>query len=297
MRLVIVLLTLLSTCVGSADAHQTLLDASCKQGTCYHTLLRNFEAPLILKNGMLRRYESSFVARRCKADEAMDNADCRVKRPALDEFKSFTRSYALCSLSNPTIVSMFLGAPDAKPSYVASFLDVAGNIPAYQEAWTLEYLVVCHDWEPHVFDDQFARTIAALGYRPSKTVTDTKQFASESDVLAFLNQEVAGNPFSPSLHALEGKWFLDDARICKGNPGEAEGLLTFKGSKFIGYESECAIGSSRVSGRILQLQMRCSGEGMVSRETEQIEFLSDRQIRRTVADGKKRYSSVHTRCP
>jgi hypothetical protein len=102
---------------------------------------------------------------------------------------------------------------------------------------------------------------------------------------------------TPSIQALQGRWYLDDQKVCKGRPNETEGLLTFSGMSFLGYESNCRIVSAKPIGRFLALRMTCASEGMQERASENIEFLDDRTIRRSLKDGPKTYTSVHRRCP
>ncbi|KWV59821.1 hypothetical protein AS156_30315 [Bradyrhizobium macuxiense] len=107
----------------------------------------------------------------------------------------------------------------------------------------------------------------------------------------------SASPTTPSVQALDGKWYSDSQRVCNGRAGETEGLLTYQGPRFIGYENDCKIVNSKVTGRVLTLHMVCSGEGMQTRASEIVEFLGDKKIRRTVRDGGRAYSSVHSRCP
>jgi hypothetical protein len=101
----------------------------------------------------------------------------------------------------------------------------------------------------------------------------------------------------PSVQALEGNWYLDSQSVCKGAAGETEGLLTFRGGHFVGYENDCKIEGSKADGRFLALRMICGGEGMQSRASELIEFLGEQKIRRSVQDRGRTYSSIHNRCP
>ncbi|GIQ77102.1 hypothetical protein BraRD5C2_55500 [Bradyrhizobium sp. RD5-C2] len=107
----------------------------------------------------------------------------------------------------------------------------------------------------------------------------------------------SSSPITPSIKALEGKWYSDSQSVCKGRAGETEGLLTFQETRFIGYENDCKIVNAKVTGRLIALQMVCSAEGMQTRTSEVIEFLGDRKIRRAVRDNGKTYSFVHSRCP
>jgi hypothetical protein len=292
----VVFTLLLVACPTSLVAHETIMTAYCKQGTCWHTRVRNVEPIQIGKLGVLRRYEAAVAERKCKVDETMDNAECRKVPPPLDQFR-YGRSFAFCSLSNPATFGTFTDSAGSG-GYLGNFLDIAGTIPEYQVSATLEYLVVCHGWEPVQFDDEFARNIAALGYKPRESASSQRKFESEADVLKFVGgQTAAGEPPSPSLKALEGKWHSGSAQVCKGNPGETEGLLTFRGTHFIGLENDCTIRNSKANGRFLAIQMVCNGEGMQAREAELIQFMSDREIKRIIMDGKKQHSFVHTRCP
>jgi hypothetical protein len=289
----IIFLLLLLACPSQIVAHEALLTAYCRQGICLHTLVKNIEPIQIRKNGILRRYESSFVERKCKVNEGMDDAECWKVHPALDAFKNFSRSYAFCSLSNPATFSALANSPNA---YVGTFLNVAGTVPQYQVAATLEYLVVCHGWEPLKFDDEFAKNAAALGYKPIASVSSQVKLESESDILSFLDNGSKGDPPSPSLQNLEGKWYSGGAEVCKGSPGETEGLLTFNGTHLVGLESDCAIRNSKANGSFLAIQMVCNGEGMQSRVSELIQFMNQREIKRTVLDGRNRYTSRYVRC-
>ena len=101
---------------------------------------------------------------------------------------------------------------------------------------------------------------------------------------------------SVNAQALEGNWYSDNVTVCSGIAGQTEGLLTFKSGHFIGYETDCNIRNSKVNGPFIALQMLCHSEGMQSRSSEIVEFLSDRQMRRTVLDQGKRHSFTLTRC-
>jgi hypothetical protein len=93
---------------------------------------------------------------------------------------------------------------------------------------------------------------------------------------------------APSLESLLGRWYTDNANVCKGTVGNTEGLLTFSGKRFTGYENECLINKARVEGQTLKIQMTCSGEGEESQETEWFEFVNEKQAKRSVVDGKRR---------
>lgn len=277
--------------------YEAMLSPQCKQNTCFHELLRNIEPILILKDGTLRRFESSSIEKQCGVDEDIGQADC-YKRPASNEFGKFASNFAHCSPSNPIIVATVYDTPNSK-SYVATFLTFGDNMRTYQVAASVEYLVVCHGWEPQRFDESFVRYITALGYNPAYNAPPQKRFISEAEVLSFFQDqdENASLPTTASVQALEGKWYSGNVAVCQGRPGETEGLLTFKNAHFVGYENDCKIQSSKADGRFLALKMVCSGEGMQSKETEIIEFLSGSKIRRIVADGRKRYTFTHIRCP
>jgi hypothetical protein len=104
---------------------------------------------------------------------------------------------------------------------------------------------------------------------------------------------------SPSLQALEGDWYSASPSVCKGGPSEPEGggLISFRGSHLMGYETNCKIVGSKASGRFLALRMICSSEGTESRSSEVIEFLGDHKIRRSFQDGRKTYLLTLNRCP
>lgn len=279
-----------------AAAHEIYLTPSCKQGVCYHPLLRNFEPPVLTKKGVLRRYESAFVERRCKPDESMDIADCRVKRPALDEFKDFGRMYVLCSTSNPTVIANRADGRDPKGKYLANFLDMT-TIAQFQAHAYLEYFTVCHNWEPRALDESFNKTLGTLNYKPLSFAENQREFSSENDVLNWISQGSSGAGLVPSVKALEGKWYLQNPKVCKGPAGETEGLIVYQGMQVLGYETDCDIRSANANGNSIKLSMVCASEGTESRETEIVEFVNSRQIKRISSNGKRRYSSLHTRCP
>ncbi|TFW53489.1 hypothetical protein CT676_41540 [Bradyrhizobium sp. MOS001] len=171
----------------------------------------------------------------------------------------------------------------------------------YQVDAVFEYFVVCYGWEPRRFDEHYKKIITAWGYRPADETPapPQKRFSSEGEVLSFLRaQDGKGSTqTSPSIQSLEGKWYSDNAAVCQGRAGETEGLLVFRGGHLIGLENDCSIRQSKSAGRFLTLRMLCSGEGMQSLATETIELLSEDKIKRTVGDGKRRYSFTHMRCP
>jgi hypothetical protein len=102
---------------------------------------------------------------------------------------------------------------------------------------------------------------------------------------------------APSLESLLGRWYTDNANVCKGTVGDTEGLLTFSGKRFTGYENECLINKASVEGQMLKIQMTCSGEGEDSRETEWFEFVNEKQAKRSVVNGKRRQTFIINRCP
>lgn len=275
--------------------YQVLLTPQCKRDLCIDKLIQSVEPLEIVKNGTIRRYEISSLERKC-ADE--NQGDC--KRPSPSDFINFTQSFAFCSATNPTIVST--AADAAKSSYyIATFLNFGTEMRTYQVDGLFEYLAVCYGWEPRKFDDRYETIVTAWGYRPAdeKPAPQQKHFSSEAQVLSFLRAEdIRGSlPTSPSVQALEGRWYSGDVAVCRGNVGETEGLLAFRGGHFIGLENDCTIRQSKSAGRSLTLRMTCSGEGLQSQEVETIEFLSGDKIKRTVSVGKNRYTSTHMRCP
>src|SRR4029078_5412427 len=104
-------------------------------------------------------------------------------------------------------------------------------------------------------------------------------------------------PQALSLQGPDGKWYADNQKVCKGNPGETEGLLTFRRGHFIGLENDCTIRDSKVRGRSILVKMICEGEGMRELSSEILEVLNERQVMRTVWNQGKRYSFEITRCP
>jgi hypothetical protein len=102
---------------------------------------------------------------------------------------------------------------------------------------------------------------------------------------------------APSLESLSGRWYTANANVCKGTVGNTEGLLTFSGKRFTGYENECLINKASVEGQMLKIQMTCAGEGEESRETEWFEFVNQKQANRSVVDGKRRQTFIINRCP
>lgn len=297
MRILFLVVGFLALCAGQTSAHEIYLKPQCKQGVCYHPLLRGFEPPLITKSGVLRRYESALVERKCKPDEVMDEAECRLKRPALDEFKDFVRAYTLCSTSSPVVFMPNTSEPNRKGSFIAYPLEMSDRVYGFQGAAYAEYFTVCHNWQPADQDNTYFNTLRALNYKPLDIPEPQKQFASEAELLAWVDRGGLTSRPSPSLTALQGKWYADNQSVCKGSPGETEGLLTFRGKEFIGMENGCDIRSAKVRGQVLMLDLSCAGEGMTSREIELFEFPNDRQMKRTVADGRKRYTFTYTRCP
>jgi len=85
--------------------------------------------------------------------------------------------------------------------------------------------------------------------------------------------------------------------VCKGTVGNTEGLISFSGRRFTGYENECLISKAGVEGHLLKIQMTCSGEGEESRETEWFEVVNEKQANRSVVDGKRRQTFLINRCP
>jgi hypothetical protein len=193
-----------------ANAHEALLSASCRQNTCTNVLIRSVEPILFLKQGMVRRYEASYLDRRCDPEDE-DHAKCQLIRPQLDEFKTFSRNYALCSLANPTVL---IGPtkPERPKDYIVRALDIAGDMGNYATSSILEYLVVCHGWEPKASNDITAKSIAAFGYKPATVPTD-KILASEAEALALLKKDWNSSIEAESINALQGKWYSNNVKV------------------------------------------------------------------------------------
>lgn len=93
-----------------------------------------------------------------------------------------------------------------------------------------------------------------------------------------------------------GRWYTGKSNVCAGQRGVSEGLLVYTPKTMSGYENECDIERIIPVGREVELVIKCSGEGMTSREREYLEVI-DGKLRRTVNVGRERQTFTYDRCP
>lgn len=94
-----------------------------------------------------------------------------------------------------------------------------------------------------------------------------------------------------------GRWYVDDPRVCRGRSGETEGLMTYTDRQAIGYENRCDILSATPAANRVELQLKCTGEGMTSRSREVVQLLRNGQLSRIDFDGPKPSKFEYKRCP
>jgi hypothetical protein len=85
-------------------------------------------------------------------------------------------------------------------------------------------------------------------------------------------------------------------KVCKGNPGESEGLITYTPKLATGLENLCKIKKVAPRGVGVDLQLRCAGEGMEYSEKEHLEVQNGKLLR-TVFEGKRKFTFSYDRCP
>lgn len=94
-----------------------------------------------------------------------------------------------------------------------------------------------------------------------------------------------------------GNWYVQDPTVCKSEPGESEGLVTYTGKKMFGYEHHCDIARAAPQGNRVELQMNCSGEGEKYKQREVVELVQGHRLKVTgTADGRT-FSFTYNRCP
>jgi hypothetical protein len=93
-----------------------------------------------------------------------------------------------------------------------------------------------------------------------------------------------------------GKWYTGRSSVCKGVPGETEGLITYTTSKAEGLETACDIKKITRRGNGVEIDLACAGEGQEWRETEYLEVVQGR-LKRTVLVERKRQTFTYSRCP
>jgi hypothetical protein len=123
-------------------------------------------------------------------------------------------------------------------------------------------------------------------------------FMASDDLNEFLDYKLAAAP-TPQVVRTNfwiGRWYSDHVRVCRGRPGETEGLLTFTAKEFIGLENSCRITRVVPKGSAAELTLRCSGEGMTSTDREVVEVVDGKLRRTVVVDGKPETFS-YSRCP
>lgn len=93
-----------------------------------------------------------------------------------------------------------------------------------------------------------------------------------------------------------GGWYVQNPKVCKSEPGESEGLITFTEKKMFGYEHHCDITRVTPKGARVELQMNCSGEGQTYRQRDIVEMQGDKLKVTGTAVGRT-YSFAYRRCP
>jgi hypothetical protein len=85
-----------------------------------------------------------------------------------------------------------------------------------------------------------------------------------------------------------GKWTDASQNLCKGEPGQTEGLLVYSTKVVIGLENRCEVKRLKQVGPGVELSMTCYGEGMKSDEREILNVVNGKLVRTVVIDGKTR---------
>lgn len=93
-----------------------------------------------------------------------------------------------------------------------------------------------------------------------------------------------------------GRWFTGNVKVCKGNPGESEGLITYTLKLATGLENICKITKIAPRGVGVDILLRCAGEGMEYSEKEYLEVQNGKLLR-TVFEGKRKSTFSYDRCP
>lgn len=93
-----------------------------------------------------------------------------------------------------------------------------------------------------------------------------------------------------------GRWYIGDGRVCKGKPGDAEGLLVYSTTKMSGYENECDVKKIEPRGTGVELTMMCFGEGENNVEREALDVANGKLVR-TIKSGRKQQTFSYHRCP
>ena len=94
-----------------------------------------------------------------------------------------------------------------------------------------------------------------------------------------------------------GKWYVADAKVCKGQPDGSQGLITYTDKKAFGYESRCDIVRATPQGDLFELQLKCRAEGETSIERETVERAAGGKLKVAKTDGGKVASFTYNRCP
>lgn len=93
-----------------------------------------------------------------------------------------------------------------------------------------------------------------------------------------------------------GKWYTGRASLCKGRPGETEGLLSYSTSKVDGMETSCDVTKITRRGKGVNLALACAGEGTEWRDNEYLEVVQGK-LKRTVLIERKKKTFSYDRCP
>lgn len=93
-----------------------------------------------------------------------------------------------------------------------------------------------------------------------------------------------------------GRWYVDNASVCRGKAGETEGLLVYTAKEFFGYENRCTITKVTPRRSGVALSMRCRGEGRSTRHMEIVEEYNG-GLRRNIEVGRRLEAYDYRRCP
>ena len=282
--------------ISSSLADEVLLQPYCKQGNCWHSMIRRISPAHVLASGVLMNFEISTMEAKCGPNEDIVTATCFTSRPNRNDFRTFSPGYVYCSQKTPARIRIDKSSGASQGVVWATFLNPAGAIYGYQESAIAEYMAVCHGWEPAAYDELFKKYVVAVGYKPLFPEPDQRKFSSLTEVVLYLTKgaEAGG---AASLLALAGRWYNGDRAACKGQAGESEGLITFDGNRMIGLENECEIRRAVPVGKSIDLSLVCYGEGMRSAGRELIEMVNDNKIKRTIFEGRRKYTYMYTKCP
>lgn len=203
-------------------------------------------------------------------------------------FPSHGRS-ATCQYSNLETKESVSGACTSGPAGIA--IDTNPHLRRF----AIEEVARQGEWAIVKFNGKKASRFEVNRCHFSYSTEDLKEFLTIDSCQRA--QEVDKRPeFMTAGGSWVGKWHIGDTKVCRGKPGDAEGLLVYSTTKMFGYENECDVKKIEPRGTGVELTMTCYGEGETSTERETLDVTNGKLIR-SIRTSRKTERFTYNRCP